>query len=131
MVYAMPIEDEKFICLIDEYKKTKTMSEELGKLFLAMASRLTYYKNFIYYTNDWKDGMVSDALYNCCRYADRYNIIKGDNPQGYFSRAIKRSFINFIKKEQKDTRMIEILKDNAMKNYLDYFQIQRNDYEWF
>lgn len=131
MMYRMPIEDDKFISLIDDYKKTNTMSEELGKLFLSMASRLTLSKNFIFYTSDWKDGMISDALYNCCRYADRFKTTKSNNPQAYFSRAIKRSFIGFIKKEQKDTRMHEVLTENAMMDYLLYFQITRNDYEWF
>lgn len=117
------ISNDKFLDLLDRYEETKRISEELGKIFMNMADSMFGMKRFKYYTTDWKKEMKSEALYICCRYADRFERNKGVNPHAYFSKVIERGFMKFIFDEKK------FIKKQEITNYACYREMVNDGYE--
>ena len=68
-------------------------------MILDIASNLTFHKNFIKYT--YKDELIGDAIENCIRYFDNFNIKKSKNPFAYFTQISYYAFLRRIKKEYK------------------------------
>jgi len=68
------VDKGNFLKLLIKYHETGVMCNDLGTIFTEMADRLTYARNFINYSEHWKNEMKSDALFNCCRYAKNFNI---------------------------------------------------------
>lgn len=65
---------------------------------MRIATRLSYRPNFIKYT--FKDDMISDALYDCVRFAKKFNPDKSDNPFSYITTICFRAFLRRIDKEK-------------------------------
>jgi DNA-directed RNA polymerase specialized sigma24 family protein len=65
---------------------------------MRIANRLTYKRNFILYT--FKDDMVSDALYDCIRFAKKFNPEKSKNPFSYITTISFYAFLRRIDKEK-------------------------------
>jgi len=61
------VNNKIFHALLIEYRqnKSKKTYEEIGKCFLLISNNLLNKSNFINYTQDRKDEMVSDAVYLC------------------------------------------------------------------
>ena len=112
------VNNEEFLILLDEYKETKVLSEELGKIFVDMSKNLLYSRQFINYSDDWKAEMQSDALFNLCRYAGTFDKTKSSNPFSYFTRTIINAFIMRIKKEKKGNFKEEVLRKQAYGEFL-------------
>ena len=112
------IDNKRFITLLDEFKESKVLSEELGKIFVEMTQHLLFSKQFINYSEDWKAEMESDALFNCCRYAGTFDKTKSSNPFAYFTRTIINGFIMRIKKEKKTNLREEDLRKMAYEEFL-------------
>lgn len=79
------------------------LSETIGKAILDIANRRTYSKNFIGYTQSWKEEMVDDAIETCVRYAHNYNPEKYNNPFAYITQLVTNSIIQRIKIEKAHT----------------------------
>lgn len=62
--------------------------------------------------NSYKDKLVSEALYTCIRYADRFNPDKSKNPFAYFTKVAWSSFIKCINEEKKVSRLKEKIHDD-------------------
>lgn len=75
-----------------EYKK---LYNKLGNMFLLIAQNLLNKSNFINYTNDRKNEMISDATFYMCKYIDRYDINR-DNPFSYFTRIAFNAFLQYL-----------------------------------
>lgn len=108
------INNVEFLALLREYKVTKDETSEkfdlkrnrdvynrIGEIFLDMTNRLLYHPRFCNYTDDWKNDMVSEAVYNCCRYVDTYDTTRGTSPFAYFTQTIWNSFWQITNKERK------------------------------
>lgn len=91
------INNKDFYKLLKEYKETgsKKIYEEIGKSFLLIARNLLNKANFINYTPDRKDEMVSDAVYYMCRYIHKFDV-KRKNPFAYFTMIARNAFLQNI-----------------------------------
>lgn len=112
------VKNDEFLRLLEEFKETKVLTDELGKVFVTMAKNMLFSKQFINYSDDWKAEMESDALFNCCRYAGTFDTQKGSNPFAYFTRLIINAFIMRINKEKKKNSKEEELKTMAFDEFL-------------
>lgn len=76
------------------------LSEAIGKAIMMIAQRRTYSRNFIGYTQMWKESMIDDAVEACVRYVHNYNPEKYDNPFAYVTQIVNNALINRIRIEK-------------------------------
>lgn len=91
------IDNKTLIPLLEDFKATGKISDELGKCFLLLAKKLATDRSFRNYT--YVEDFIQDGVECCLKYAHNYNPEKGTNPFGYFSQIMKFSFVNRIKQE--------------------------------
>lgn len=65
---------------------------------MKICTRLSYNPKFINYT--FKDDMISDALYDCIRFAKKFNPEKGNNPFSYITTIAIMAFYRRIDAEK-------------------------------
>lgn len=98
------IDNNKFLELLKEYNAQKQIpkiiGEELGSMILLLVENISFSRNFINYSEDWKNEMKSDALYVCCKYIGKFDANKYSNPYGYFTMIAFNAFKMRIKKEK-------------------------------
>ena len=91
--------------------KRKRAYEQIGKRFLLMATNYLNKPSFINYSSDWKDDMVSEAVYDMVRYIDNYNVDlmeeyiangKTPDPFAYFTRYVPNGAVRLLKERNKD-----------------------------
>jgi hypothetical protein len=88
---------------IKKYKnKFRKVKNELGKIFIKICNGLLTKPNFINYTWDRKDEMISDATYYMSKYIMNYNL-KKKNPFAYFTTMCNHAFLQYINKMNKYT----------------------------
>ena len=92
------VDNVRFAKLLTEYQETKSekVYNEIGKQFILISTNLLNKTNFINYTQDRKDEMVSDATFSMCRYIDKYDISRG-NAFAYFTRIAFNGFLQNLK----------------------------------
>jgi len=100
------INNKIFYNQLKEYQETKSRKvfNELGKSFLLIARNLLNRANFINYTPDRKDEMVSDAVFYMCRYIDKFDLSK-KNPFAYFTMIARNAFLQNINDYSKRDNM--------------------------
>ena len=98
---------------IDKFRETGKMSEELGKMFITIATNYANKGNFAGYT--WKRDMINDAVYTCVRYAHNFDPDrqKVPNPFAYFTQICYHSFLNYIKKQNKHSKIKDVCYNNS------------------
>jgi len=91
------INNKEFHGLLKDYRQTrsKKIFEQIGKSFLLIAKNLLNKSNFINYTQDRKDEMISDAVYYMCRYVDKFDVER-KNPFAYFTMIARNAFLQNI-----------------------------------
>lgn len=110
-------------CLVEYQKqKTKKISNKIGNIFLAISQNLLNKTNFINYSEDRKDEMVSDAVFYMVKYIDRYDITK-KNPFSYFTTIAKNAFLQNINEYSKLDDMFQKIE------YIDNIDINIEIYE--
>lgn len=93
----------------------RVISEELGKMILHIAVKLTNHTNFRNYPADIKQEMVSYACFKCVQGIKNYNF-KFTNCFAYLTQACWNAFINIIKKYYKHINIKrDIIKDNIFQ----------------
>lgn len=93
------------------YKETGERSEELGRMFLLLATRYSDRGSFAGYS--WKDDMICEAVLTCIKYMHNFDVdIDNPNPFAYFSRIIHNAFLNYIAKQKQHSK----IKDICYKN---------------
>ena len=103
----------EFHHLLKEYNETKSPKayEKIGKRFLLIAINFLNRPYFINYSQDWKDDMVSEAVYDMVRYIENYDIEKMQNnldngktpnPFAYFSQYAYSGTMRYLKEKKKD-----------------------------
>lgn len=113
------INNKEFYSLLKEYRETKSkrLYEEIGKCFLLISRNLLNKTNFIDYSQDRKDEMVSDAVFYMCRYIERFDLER-KNPFAYFTTVAKNAFLQNINDYNKRDEMFTSIEyiDNCDKN---------------
>lgn len=105
------INNEEFLVAISDYRKKyydaidneepkPIMTDYLGNFFMEIAKNLSHHRKFINYS--YRDDMISNALFDCARYAHNFNPEKTRNPFAYFTQVAYYAFIRTIKDEKKD-----------------------------
>ena len=114
---AKYIDKIEFHELLKKYKETKSpqLYEQIGKNFLKIARNYLNKPFFINYTDDWKDDMVSEAVYDMVRYIDNYDIDEMEqllengevpDPFGYFSNYVYSGIMRYLAEKKKDKNVL-------------------------
>lgn len=110
------VNNKIFYKQLKEYHETKSkrVFNELGKSFLLIAKNLLNKSNFINYTQDRKDEMISDAVFYMCRYVDKFDLEK-KNPFAYFTRIAYHAFLQNLNDRKKHENIFTPIEyiDNA------------------
>ena len=73
----------------------------IGQSILLICENLAKKPNFVGYTSQWKQEMMSDGMVDCIAAVDNFNPEKTDNPFAYFTQIAWNAFIRRIHKEKK------------------------------
>jgi K+-transporting ATPase A subunit len=113
MIDSYYVTNDDMIAEIERYQESKNISNELGKMFLFIASNFANKGNFSGYT--WKEDMIGEAVYTCVRYVHNFDLSKYNNPNpfAYFTQICYHSFISYIKKQKKYSQIKDICFNNA------------------
>jgi hypothetical protein len=97
------VNNKQFRKLLSEYKitKDKKIYNEIGKIFLLIATRHLNKTHFIGYTQDRKNEIISDAVYSMCRYIDKYDEKISTNAFSYFTEYAKNSTLLYLNNRKK------------------------------
>jgi DNA-directed RNA polymerase specialized sigma24 family protein len=118
------------------YQETGIQTEELGKMLLLLAKRYSDRGSFSGYT--YKDDMICDAVLTCIKYMHNFDVkIDKPNPFAYFSRIIQNSFLNYIAKQKKHSKIKDtcyknidfLVPDSNCNDEYSYFDIYGIDYQ--
>jgi hypothetical protein len=121
------ITNEDMIDEIKKYHESKSISDKLGGMFIHIATNFANKSNFAGYT--WKEDMIGEAVYTCVRYVHNFDIdkCKDSNPFAYFTQICYHSFINYIKKQKKHSKIKDrcynlsnIIMENNENTTIDY-----------
>lgn len=89
------------------------LTNKIGQAIIDISTRRTYSRNFVGYTQAWKEEMIGDAIETCARYAHNYNPFKYNNPFAYITQLVTNAIILRIKREKKQTYVKFKAFDNA------------------
>jgi DNA-directed RNA polymerase specialized sigma24 family protein len=118
------IKNSDFLKMLVKYQKTKDrkVANEIGKQFILIAERFIKKANFIDYTDDRKNEMISDATYYMWRFIDRFDVSK-DNPFSYFTTVAKNAFLQYLNERKKYDKMFTSI------DYIEFFKNNENNIE--
>lgn len=94
-------------------KGVPPLTNKIGQAIIDISTRRTYSRNFVGYTQAWKEEMIGDAIETCARYAHNYNPFKYNNPFAYITQLVTNAIILRIKREKKQTYVKFKAFDNA------------------
>jgi len=96
------IDNKEFYELLCEYKRTNKRStlEKIGRNFLKIAENIIKMPNFINYSPDRKNDMISDATFYMTKYINTYDLER-KNPFAYFSQVAINAFTQNINKHNR------------------------------
>ena len=128
------VRNKDLLPVMAEYKKTGKISTELGEMIWKIASNYSKKGNFSGYT--WREDMVSEAILTCLKYMHNFDAQKQakPNPFAYFTTICHNSFINYIRKQNKHSKIKDILYQNQDKMQEDIghvFAIKGINYQIF
>lgn len=124
---TMYVTNKEILDCISVWDKKKPMPDELGRIFLLIATNLSNKNNFVGYT--WKDEMIAEAVYTCVKYFKNFNQEKSVNPYGYITKICYNSFVNSIKKNNKHGQIKQELYQNKDRvDNLIFFSYNSIDY---
>jgi len=88
--------------LLIDYKTTKSKAtfNKIGHMFLLIAQNYCNKPNFINYTQDRKEEMISDACFVMVSNIDDFDVERS-NAFAYFTRVVHNCFLQYIKKYKK------------------------------
>ena len=84
---------------IEKHETPPQMNDYIGDAFLKIATNLALKYNFAAYK--FREDMISAAIFDCVRYAHKFNEEKTHNPFSYFTQIAFFAFIRTIQKEKK------------------------------
>jgi hypothetical protein len=96
------------------------MEEYIGECFLKIATGRARHPWY----NGWsfKEDMISEAVLSCMKYAENYNIEKGENPFAYFTQYCNNAFLQVMEREKKlaDFKFEMVKENQANSDEYDY-----------
>jgi hypothetical protein len=93
---------EHYISLLRNDPKWKNIQSEIGNFFLLLAKKRIMIKQYSGYSYDWKEDMISDALYTMWRYLKNFDPARNTSPFSYYTTTTDRAFNNYINLKRKD-----------------------------
>jgi len=116
--------DEKKIREKAERESKGTVSDELGMMFIKIATNLSNKNNFKNYT--FKEDMIGRGIMFLCMYAKNFNYKKKNaNAFAYVSQICYNGFIQYIKKEKKYSEA----KDDIIKKNMEVTELEKWEQE--
>ena len=94
-----------------KFKKSGIVSEELGKMIMAIAEGYSNRAWWNRYT--WREDMVSEACLTCIKYLHNFDVEKSLNPFAYISTIVHNSYRQFVIKEGRHGDIKEVLYDKC------------------
>lgn len=109
--------NEDFVKLLIRYQKTKDkrVANEIGKIFILISERFIRKANFVDYTEDRKNEMISDATYYMWRFIDRFDVTR-ENAFSYFTTVAKNAFLQYLNERKKYDNMFTSI------DYIEFFK---------
>lgn len=89
------------------------LTNKIGQAIMDIATRRTYSRNFIGYTQSWKEEMIGDAIETCVKYCHNYDPTRFNNPFAYITQLVTNAIIQRIKREKTQTYIKYKAFDNA------------------
>ena len=115
-----------------ETEDTRTISEDLGKYFLAIAGRLTNHSAWKNYNKSIRDEMTSYACFKMIQGLPNYNF-QFTNPFAYFTQAAWNAFVTVIGKYYRyvntKRKVFEDMVDRFDKDGTLFAKIVHNTYD--
>ena len=71
-------------------------SEELGAMFIKLAERMTLKKQFVRYSQEIKNDLISNALVSLTKGWDKFDPEKSSNPFAFFSSITFNAFLQHL-----------------------------------
>lgn len=100
------VNNKELLRLLIEFKKNpdpdtnRRIYNELGKNFLNIAINFMNKGNFINYSEDRKQEMISEATYTMVKYLHNYDPERNTSPFSYFTQIAFNAFIRICKKNK-------------------------------
>lgn len=113
------VEKEFFYNLVKEYQSTRSVKakEQIGKIFIKIASNYLNRPSSINYSKDRKDDMISDAYFMMLKKIDEFDCELYRDPFSYFTSIAKHAiFQNFNMKKRDKQTFVNL-------SYIDNFEI--------
>lgn len=113
------ITNKELIPVLDRYKKSGIVDDELGEMFYRIAKNLSNKANWSSYT--WKEDMIQEAVFTCTKYIKNFDLKKSQNPFAYITQICYHVFVAYVKKQKKHSH----IKDTCYKQ-IDRLDEQNN-----
>ncbi len=104
------VRNKDLIPEIENFTETGRISENLGRMLLLIAKNLSHKSNFINYT--WKEDMIQEAVFTCCKYLKNFDLDKSNNPFAYITTICNHAFVNYINKQKRHSEIKDTLFNN-------------------
>ena len=129
------LNNKALLAEIKKYNETGIKTEELGRMLLLLATRYSNKGSFSGYT--YKDDMVCEAVFTCLKYLHNFDTdVEKPNPFAYFSKVVHNSFLTYIFKQKKQSKIkdtcyknIDLLVPDAGDDEYTFFDIKGIDYQ--
>ena len=117
---AIYVDNKKFHEMLIEYKETKSRKifNQIGKIFLLIAQRMLNKANFINYTQDRKDEMISDATFLMTKYINSFDTTL-KNPFAYFSQCCFHACVKYINERKIQDEIFVSIEKLCSKDSID------------
>jgi len=104
---ALYIDSSQMMKELIKFNETGEISEELGAMFLKLATRYTSKPNFVGYS--YRDEMISESVYRMISQIAKFDVTHpAKNPFAYFTQIAYHCVLTLINKEKRQTE----IKDN-------------------
>ncbi len=94
------LDNNVFLEELIKCKEEGEVSDELGEMFIKICTNLGKSPNFINYSYDWKEDMISESLILCMKYWQRFDPERGSNPFAYFTMVAFNAYRAYLKKKK-------------------------------
>jgi hypothetical protein len=108
------VNNEDFYNRLVEWKESgiEKIPDDIALTIVKICENLAKSGKFCGYT--WKDEMICDGIFSCCKFAKNFNPEKSSNPFAYFTQICWNSFIYSCKEYYKQIN----IKKSVLENYL-------------
>ena len=99
-----------------KFKKTGTMSEELGGMFIEIATRFSNRSDWAGYPFHVKEDFIGDAILRMVTQAHKFDVERENaNPFAYFSQVVYHMFVMQVKKHYKNINIQRMMCEKYLE----------------